>query len=192
MGISIYLVRHGIPDLPYEGHRFLGLTDYPLAEEGRTALSETRAFFEGRDVLRVYSSPLSRAHETAREIFGAERHIELVPAFMEIGMGEWEGLTIEELDERNPGEYALREKNMDSYAPPGGESFLDVQNRVMAALADISVPGGDAAVFTHSGVIRCVVCMLSGIPMNDIFTVDVPYGGITHLVAEEDGLRLVP
>ena len=187
---SIYLIRHGIPALPYKGHRFLGRTDYPLSEEGRRALGELRGYFHEKDIARVYSGPLFRALETAREIFGSERRVEVVPALTEIEMGDWEGLTRTEVESKFPGEYELRGERMADYAPPGGESFRDVQKRSLAALRDIARGAGDAAIVTHAGVIRCVTCELRGIPLDDLFTVEVPYGGVTRIISEDDVMLL--
>ena len=187
---NIYLIRHGVPALPYKGHRFLGRTDYPLSEEGKRAIGELCGYFSEKYISRVYSGPLSRALETAQEIFGVERRVEIIHALTEVEMGAWEGLTREEVEWKFPGEYELRGERMAGYTPPGGESFLDVQKRSIAALRDIARGAGDAAAITHAGVIRCVICELRGIPLDDLFTVAVPYGGMTRIISENGALRL--
>ena len=191
MDCQIYLVRHGIPELPYEGHRFLGTTDYPLSGEGKAALAETRGFFAGKKISRVYASPLIRAIETAREVFGAERSIEIVPELIEIEMGAWEGMAIEELQEQCPGEYEARCLDMEGYVPPGGESFGALLARAMPALVEIARGKGPAAVFGHSCVIRCVIGALTGVSMNDLFSIDVPYGSVTQIGLEDGLLRIM-
>ena len=88
------------------------------------------------EVACVFTSPLARAHRTAR-LFFPQHEIQLVPELAEISMGEWEGRAWEEIEVAWP--ELARQKLNDWFAvtPPGGEAWRDFEARVTAAWARI-------------------------------------------------------
>lgn len=150
----LYLVRHGETDWN-RARRIQGSTDIPLNDLGRgqalaTALLLARHAAD-HNWQGVYSSPLSRAFETG-EIIARElgfSTIETVPAIVERGYGEAEGLESLELARRFPGDSPV----------PGRESREDVAARVIPALLALAElhPGQNLIVTTHGGVIRTVL-----------------------------------
>jgi len=81
---TLLLVRHGLPDYRYRG-RADELPGPPLSEIGRRQALQAATFLARYDVQTVYSSPLSRALQTARCI--AERLN--VPLHVESELAEW-------------------------------------------------------------------------------------------------------
>src|SRR5918995_423684 len=65
MATEIVLVRHGETEWSRDG-RHTGNTDVPLTERGMEQAQALGAALEGRSFIRVLTSPLSRAGETAR------------------------------------------------------------------------------------------------------------------------------
>jgi len=128
---GVWLMRHGaLP--PNPERRFVGQRDIALSEPGRRQMAAWRQRLADIPFAAVISSDLSRCVESARLVRG-ERDIPLVlePAFRELSLGAWEGHTPEEIEERFPGAYAERGRDMARFRPEGGESFTDLAERVV-------------------------------------------------------------
>ena len=97
MRTTLYLVRHGKTDWNDQG-RLQGAKDIPLNKAGLSEAKAAGITLKSVPVHAIYSSPLSRAHETAREI--AKHHdldITIVDALKETAFGIFEGITWNEL-----------------------------------------------------------------------------------------------
>jgi broad specificity phosphatase PhoE len=104
------------------------------------------------EVAAVFSSPLDRARRTA-EMFFPNRDVQYLPELAEIGMGEWEGLSWDEIEAHSP--ELAREKLRDWFAftPPGGENWRDFETRVAAAWRQIRATAhSPCAVVAHAAV----------------------------------------
>lgn len=137
---TLYLVRHGATAAnelrPYvlQGRR----TDLPLTETGERQAVAAGRVFQSLAIDHIYCSPLLRARQTAAAI--AEHHrlpIQLVPDITECDVGEWEGLTWEEIERRNPD--ACRAFHADPIANGylGGECYQDIFDRVRPAFDEL-------------------------------------------------------
>ena len=95
----VYLIRHGTTNWN-QGEIFRGRVDCRLNGVGRAEAQALAPHFEAIPVDRVYSSPLSRALETAH-LLAARRGIPVLidPAFMDMDFGEWQGLSLKEVEE---------------------------------------------------------------------------------------------
>jgi len=127
------LLRHGQTPMSVQ-QRYAGRSDVPLTDVGvqQAAAAAKRLTSAGLDV--IVTSPLLRAMRTAQEaawVTGAAVVTE--DGFRETDFGAWEGLTFAEVRERWPSEVTTWLADPDA-APPGGESFTDVNTRVTAAL----------------------------------------------------------
>ena len=148
---TIVLVRHGESTWIVEG-RFQGRLDPPLSPLGerQAALAASRLADPaaapplpvpaGRPVA-VWHSPLRRAARTAELVAAAQtRPLELraTPAFIEVGQGDWEGRTNEEIVALDGG-VALEGWRRDPTRvhAPGGEPLLDAAARVRDGLASL-------------------------------------------------------
>ena len=125
----IVLARHGEID-KHVPRRFLGQTDLPLNPRGMAQAARLGQHLAGVGFNRVYASPLQRAHQTATLISGRSAPaVETVEAFKEINLGEWEGLTVAEVQQHFPGEYERRGQQLEHVRPRAGESFGDLAAR---------------------------------------------------------------
>jgi broad specificity phosphatase PhoE len=118
---------------------------------------------EGERIDAIYSSDLSRSMTTAEALGRAFGRPPIVVAGLrEIGFGQWEGLTWAEIESRDQ-EYARRWlEAFPDLAAPDGETFEAFRSRVLnevQKLLDTSFQGC-AAVVTHAGVMRLVLCSL--------------------------------
>lgn len=116
----------------------------------------------------MYSSPLSRALDTAAAI--AARHrlaVVTVDALKEINLGNWEGLTIGEVAVRHPDLLAARRRDPLRVAPEGGETIADVHGRALPALRAIVAahPGETVAVVAHGAVNKAILLSVLGSPL---------------------------
>jgi 2,3-bisphosphoglycerate-dependent phosphoglycerate mutase len=158
---GVLLARHGETDDNVEPLRFQGFTDTPLNEHGRRQAAELAEKIAARTepIASLWSSDLSRARETA-EIVG--ERIGLTPTLdarlREGARGRWEGHLFEEIERDEPERYAAWRRGGASVRFPGGESLLDQQLRVTAALRDIHAAGPlPALAVCHGGSIRVML-----------------------------------
>jgi broad specificity phosphatase PhoE len=159
---ELVLARHAESIWNVE-RRWQGQLDPPLSERGR---EQARAL--GRELARegvraIVASDLERARETAR-LAAAELgcDLELEPRLRELDVGDWGGLTVDEIAARWPEDLAqLRAGDLD-LRPGGGESRRELRVRVMAALeaAALRRAGTRFAVVTHAGVVRTLLWTL--------------------------------
>lgn len=112
---------------------------------------------------RVVSSDLRRAQETAA-LLGKPYICE--PAFREIDLGAWEGMTRSQVHAAFPDEVAALERG-ELIPIGGGESWADVQRRTLAAIGDLR-DEEDVLVVAHGGVILTLMCALVGRPVGTV------------------------
>ncbi len=175
----VYLLRHGHIGRG-EVKRYIGLTDLPLSRKG---LSQARDWGQRLKDVRfdgIYASYLARSWDMAAIITqGHGAMLTVLPELREIHLGQWEGLTVPEVQNRYPQEYRERGRDMVFYRIREGESFSDLQARVIPVFQDI-VEGadGDILIVGHAGVNRVILCHLLGIPLHNLFMLRQDYSAL--------------
>jgi len=178
-----------------------GHGDSPLSELGRAQVEALRAAISADRFDLALSSDLSRAAHTAEAL---EAPLEHDRRWREIDVGNWEGLTMDQVVARFPEQIAaLRERR--TFAIGGGETWPEVFGRADGALANIHerLPeGGRAIVFTHGGIIAAVLSGLLGVRerfpwplgrMRNTGRTTLRFsGGRVELVAHNDDSHLGP
>ena len=158
----VLLVRHGATAATEED-RFSGSTGAELSEQGRWQAARLGERLSQHNITAIYSSPLSRALETARIIAGHCR-LEPVPrdGLREIGHGHWEGMKRQDVEERFAAEYAAWEADPFTFAPAGGESCVAVLARALPVIREVVTahPGGRILVVSHKATLRLVLSSL--------------------------------
>lgn len=153
----IYLIRHGLPEFSDGQRRCLGRTDIPLGEEGLTQAKAMAASLPR--VSAVFSSPLTRAVQTAQQI---SPQIARMDGLRELDYGQWDGLTFGEIRQRFPELYAARAGDP-SLPPPGSESPEQGLSRFVHAMEEAArLSPGDFAVVAHGGVIELFLQKITG------------------------------
>jgi broad specificity phosphatase PhoE len=173
----IYVARHARPELPDDEFRFMGQADAPLGSVGVRQAQQLAERLASVGLDAVYSSDLARALVTA-QIVGdrCALPVRIEPRLREIDAGLWEGLTPEQAQQRYPEEHARREADLLGCPFPGGESFHDVDRRVLAALSDIVARGEEKVlVVAHLGVNRLLLCHLLDLPLSELFSIRQHY-----------------
>ena len=165
MTTRVFLVRHGATALSAED-RFSGAEGVELSDAGRAQAARLGERLRSAGISAVYSSPLSRAMETARIVSkGWTATPVAVDGLREIAHGHWEGLQRKEVEERFAAEYAMWEQDPFTCAPTGGESGVAVLARVLPAIRTIinQHQGSKILVVSHKATIRLLLCSLLGI-----------------------------
>ncbi|ADG97107.1 Phosphoglycerate mutase [Segniliparus rotundus DSM 44985] len=155
----LLLVRHGETEASRE-FRQCGRSDLPLTKEGLAqARAAARRLGARGAITQVYSSPLSRATQTATAVADALGvRVRTDDRLVEMDFGEWEGLTGQQIQDRDP---RLREQWLAEPATPapGGESFAQAAARVEAFIADVvkEHPGEEIVLVSHVTPIKLVL-----------------------------------
>ncbi len=181
----IDLIRHGEP---VGGSKYRGHIDDPLSDKGWRQMREAVA--EHSPWQAVVSSPLSRCCDFAEEV--AQRYglpVSIDDRLMEIGFGEWEGKTKDQISATDPD--ALRRFYDDpiTHRPPGAETLDEFEARVTAAWNHVvdRHRGHHVLLVGHAGVIRMVMCHVLGMPVAHMFRINVVNAGITRIRIDGQG-----
>lgn len=164
--LRLLLVRHARSTWNELG-RIQGQLDPPLSETGLEQARRLAERLRGWKPAAFYSSDLLRTRQTAEavgEAIGCEPVF--MPELREIALGEWEGLTREDLMSRYPGLWERWVSLPDWDLVPGGELAVDFEERVTGALDRIKAAheGGDILIVTHGGVIQVALGTALGWP----------------------------
>jgi broad specificity phosphatase PhoE len=175
--LTLVLTRHGLtPRSKPEQH--LGQTiDVPLSPEGREQAGRLRDRLAGIAFDRILSSPLARARETAAIVAG-DRQITVDQRLREMDYGAWEGLTYDQIYERDPVRRRAWERDPAVLRCPDGESGNDVAARAGEFLVDLLEshvarhgPGGTeewpVLAVGHGSLNRILVCLALGLPIRE-------------------------
>lgn len=180
----LYFLRHGETDFNVE-RRLQGRYQTALNARGRQQASGCGSILGAllaRDARQpgdyVYvSSPLLRARETMellRRALGLEPSAyALDDRLMEISYGAWEGWTLPEIEAREPGVLARRDRDKWDFEPPGGESYRDVAKRVGDWYAGVM---RDTVVVAHGGVARALMANLGIMAEEEATHADILHG----------------
>jgi ribonuclease H / adenosylcobalamin/alpha-ribazole phosphatase len=171
----LYLVRHG-ETLANIEYRYIGTRDDPLSAHGETQTLQLAEALSGLPIAAVYSSPLQRTYHTAIPI--ATRHyleVQRIDDLRECDFGIWEGLSRTEVLERSPEDsQRLREwEHNTSVAPPGGESFEALLQRVVTVVERLAQAHPDQAIVlvSHVGPIKVLLGSALGAPLSSAFRI---------------------
>ena len=185
--MKLYFIRHGQTDWNLQ-KRIQGSYDSELniagiaqAEELSKKISEFNYKFS-----KIYTSKQKRAVKTA-QIISETINVAYTPidGLEEVKLGDWEGLTWDEVKERFPYEYEEWYKKRRYTKPPKGESYQDMLVRVLDVLHRIiHEECENVAIVTHSAVIMCLQCYLTDTPFNDMIKFSIDNSSILELDSE--------
>jgi broad specificity phosphatase PhoE len=138
--------------LDAQGARMLGALSSPLAQADR-----------------CWSSPALAARQTAAGL-GFNASVE--PLLRDCDYGRWAGRTLEDVEREEPGAVGAWLRDLDS-APHGGESIVDLIERVAAWLEIQGQTPGRVVAVTHASVIRAAIVHAIGAPPHSFWRIDV-------------------
>ena len=158
--------RHGRTAWNAAG-RVQGLSDIPLDEVGRRQAVNAAVLLAALEPVRIVSSHLERAIETAQvlgQVTGVP--VEKEARLQEMNFGIREGLTMAEAMEQLPTQMAAWLANRDMRMP-GGETYAEAAARFHSGVEEIAdALGADqtAVIVSHGAVMRVGVCAFLGLP----------------------------
>jgi probable phosphoglycerate mutase len=174
----LYFMRHGQTDWNAQGH-IQGHTDVPINALGRTQALQNGGVLaeviDDVDEVEFVSSPLLRARETMEIIRAAMG----LPAggyktdtrLREVSFGIWSGKTMEQCEHDFPEHYQARMRDIWNFCVPGGESFQQLNDRVLAWFSGVE---RDTVCVAHGGVMRCLRGHALKLKPDEIIRLDVP------------------
>jgi alpha-ribazole phosphatase len=179
----VYLFRHGEVTLA-ETRRFIGHLDVPLSPHGEAQCVAQSAHLRDVPLAALYASDLVRARRSG-ELLGTPRGLTpvIVPALREMAMGRWEGLTADQIKDREPAAFETWMASVGEFPFPEGESVPDLAARAWPAFDALVTThaGSTIAIVAHGGTNRMLLCRALGLPLDRLLTFGQSYGAMNVL-----------
>ena len=180
---TVLLVRHG--QTATTGRVLPGRAPgLHLSDDGRRqAEAAAQRIAKLKRVAAVYASPLERARETAMPIArvrGLALRIER--GLLELDVGSWTGSRLDRVSKRP--EWTTVQRYPSGFRFPEGESFVEMQARVTAALARMVEhhPGGVVVAVSHADPIKAALAHALGMHLDLFQRLAIAPGSITTIV----------
>ncbi|HEU4496509.1 MAG TPA: alpha-ribazole phosphatase family protein [Flavobacterium sp.] len=177
--MEIYLIRHTTPAIG-KGICY-GQSDIPA--EASLFAAELAAIKSKipSGIKNCYSSPLTRCSMLAEQLC---RGYHSDSRLMELHFGDWENKNWNNINRQ---ELDIWMQDFVNAAPPNGESYSALHQRTAAFVNDLLAAGKESAlIVTHAGNIRSFLSLALGLPLQNSFRVEVPYGALVILKLEVD------
>lgn len=188
---TFVLLRHGETALtPQKRFSGSGGTDPSLSEAGREQAERAATAFATRGTIQaIVTSPLKRCQETARAVaarLGLDVRVD--EGLRETDFGSWEGLTFGEVRSRRPEELNAWLASPE-VAPPGGESFAAVADRVSTARDRLAAEyaGRTVLLVTHVTPIKTLIRLALGAPPESLFRMELSAASVSAVAYYADG-----
>ena len=174
MNSTIYLVRHTKP-LINEGVCY-GCSDIELSSDFNVAALAVADKLRDLSFSKIYSSPLKRCHKLALSL---NNKVVVDDRLKELNFGDWELKSWDYIFSSEEGK-----RWFDSYLTttcPGGESFIDLTDRVKDFIDSTLKKEEKTLIVTHAGVIKAFLSVLTGMPEKKAITFNVSFGEIIKI-----------
>ncbi len=179
------LLRHGHTAWNREG-RIQGRTDVPLDGPARAQL-QPLSLPAPWDCATLWSSPLSRASETAKIVGGRPPITDA--ALIEMDFGQWEGSRGQDLFADGASGFRHIEDWGWAFCPPGGESLLAVKDRLNRWVEGLTT---DAVAVCHIGVMRVLMAQATGWAFTGPPPFQIKRNRLYVIEIKQDGWQLEP
>jgi broad specificity phosphatase PhoE len=185
--MKLFLIRHGQTDWNLEG-KIQGSYDSELNNAGIIQAEELskRVLEFSYKFSKIYSSQQKRSVKTAEILSEATNGDYItIKGLEEMNLGEWEGLSWSEVQEKFPKEYEEWYNNRRYTKSPKGESYQDMLERVLTVIYKIINENcDDVAIVTHSAIIMCLQCYVTNTPFNEMMKFKTDNTTITEFDSE--------
>ncbi|CAH2212323.1 histidine phosphatase family protein [Tepidibacter aestuarii] len=160
--VKFIFIRHGLT-LDNESMKLSGFIDSKLSDTGKDQAKKTSIRLKVEKIDLIYSSPLRRAVNTAKEISRIKNvEINICEEFKEMNFGDFEGLTFNEIESNHKEEYERLKSESFEYNFPNGENMIGFHDRISKKIDDIikEQDGKTVLIVSHAGVIRACLSHL--------------------------------
>jgi probable phosphoglycerate mutase len=194
--VRITAVRHGETAWNVDT-RIQGQIDIGLNTRGQWQAQQLGAALAEHGLNHIYTSDLARAHHTALAIAAhagiAPHTVALHTGLRERAFGVFEGRTHAEIEAQWPQDALRWRQRVPDWAPQGGESPLQLRQRVEQTVAHIAArhPGEHIALVAHGGVLDMLYRLATGQEVNAVRTWELGNCAINRLLWTPEGLTLV-
>lgn len=177
--MKLFLIRHTKPDIP--GNICYGQSDLNVLPSFKSELKEVHSLLNEIKYSQVFSSPLKRCQELARTLVSDGEGIILDDRLMEFNFGDWEMKSWDEIETTPEADNWFADYIKTPV--PGGESFIQLLERVQNFIDDLKVNIRDENVIiaTHLGVIRAFFVIINQIDAKEAFNLNVAYGELCEM-----------
>jgi ribonuclease H / adenosylcobalamin/alpha-ribazole phosphatase len=182
------LLRHGQTPMSVE-KRYAGRSDVPLTETGLAQAAAAAKRLASAGIGVIVASPLQRTVQTAEAVAAVTGlPVTTDAGFRETDFGAWDGLTFAEVRERWPSEMTAWLADP-AVAPPGGESFAEVSERVTAALHRVVAgqAGKRILIVSHVTPIKTLVAAALLAPPPALFRMHLDVAALSEIDWYADG-----
>ena len=171
--MEIYLIRHTTPAI--EKGICYGQADIPLVATFQEEFDAIQKQLPQK-IETVYSRPLQRCVHLAKEINPV---IHTDDRLKELDFGDWELQAWDDIPRAESNDWM---EDFVNVAPPNGESYVELQQRVLSFYQElVAKPHKSVVIVTHAGVIRALLSYLRNIQLKDSFSIQVTYGTVFKL-----------
>ncbi len=160
--VKFIFIRHGLT-LDNESMKLSGFIDSELSDMGKKQAKQTSIRLKDEEIDLIYSSPLKRAMDTAKEISKINNvNINIFDEFKEMNFGDFEGLTFKEIESDHKEEYERLKNESFEYSFPNGENMIGFHDRISNKIDHIikEQDGKTVLIVSHGGVIRACISHL--------------------------------
>lgn len=189
----IIAIRHGETTWNVDA-RIQGSLDIPLNATGQAQALRLAQALAGEPIRAIYASDLTRAWETAQHL-GRAQQLDVIPekGLRERRFGEFEGKTFREIEAHLPEQAQRWRQREPDFAPPGGESLVQLKQRVEEAAARLAArhPGELIALVGHGGVMDVLYRAATRAPIQAPRTWALGNAAINRLLWSPQGFTLV-
>jgi broad specificity phosphatase PhoE len=177
---ELILARHGETVWNVE-KIYRGRTDVNLDEVGIKQAELLGKYLSNWKLEAIYSSPLSRAIDTANIIARYRKiGVHIAEGLVDFVYGEWQSLPEREAKRLYPALHNEWHNNPHKVKMPGGESLEDVRRRAIEVVNDVlSKYQGSVVLVSHRVVIKVLICSLLGLDNSHFWNIKQDVGGIT-------------
>lgn len=191
---TLLLIRHGENDYVKTGKAAGRLPGVHLNERGQKQAQALGEALKEVPIKAIYSSPLERAVETATPIANAHNlEVQIEAGLLESNIGTWQGKSWKVL--RLTKVWKIVQQAPSRFRFPEGESFPEMQTRVVSALERIiqnhKKPNEIVACVFHADPIKLAVSHFLGLPLDHFQRLGCDTGSVTVLNVGEMGAALI-
>jgi probable phosphoglycerate mutase len=189
----LLLIRHGENDYRRLSRLPGQLPGIHLNEVGRAQARQLAWTLSETPLKAIYSSPLERALETAEPIARLHNlNVQPLPALADVNVGDWAGRSWKQLQRTRLWKQILHQPSAVRF--PNGESFAEVQQRVVQALTELIHQHGEKevlAIVFHADPIKLALAHFLGLPLDAFQRLNVDTASISVVWATAEITRIL-
>lgn len=183
MSTTVLLIRHGQTEANVSGY-YMGRSNEDLNEDGHNQVLQLASRLAQTPLDIIYTSPLKRTYTTARIIAKPHKLIpNCVDEFIEINLGDWEGLHANEIINRWPDLWQQSRVDPSMITWPHGESFKKVAERAIRSFEKIVCDNQDrqVAIVTHDIIVRILVAHVLEVSHSMYRKIEISNASVTSI-----------